>query len=375
MLTTHHINGYNKDIITAIYAMVPAAVNETKQLSKYLCGDDAKNTARNIYNFLADNVTYIKDTDYEQVIKLPAALVAHGGDCKSFALFAVSCLLNCKLPAYFRFASYDPTDKTPTHVYAFTKDNAGHEIIIDPVYGVFNSQKSYYFKKDKNMKISSMAGVNDRQIFGVYELTAMRSGALNTGNFNKFVPYTAEEMEVYMNDGTSIGRDGKGKHKLKHLALSPARNAFLGLLDLNVHHLATKMNAWNNRNPGEVKTVWERDLGGNYNKLMKAVNRGASKKALLGVATNANGIGSVAAAIAAAAPIIAIIAKYLGLSPQELTDIHTGTDDISEAAAATLQPPPPPVMHFTPNKKNLVTAAAGIAVTGLAIVLISKMFK
>jgi hypothetical protein len=375
-MTTHHINGYNKDIITAIHAMVPAAVEETKQLSKYMCGDTAKNTARNIYNFLADNVTYIKDTDNEQIIKLPAALVANGGDCKSFALFAVSCLLNCALPAYFRFASYEPSDKTPTHVYAFTKDSAGREIIIDPVYGVFNSEKSYCFKKDKNMKISSMAGVNDRQIFGVYELTAMRSDALNTGNFNKFVPYTAEEMEIYMSDGSSIGHDGKGKHKLKNLALSPARNAFLGLVDLNVHHFASKIKAWNDRNPGEVKTVWERDLGGSYNKLMNAVNRGAHKKALLGVETNANGIGfAVAAAIAAAAPIIAIIAKHLNLSPDELTDIHTTTDDITEVADAHMQPPLPPVMHFTPNKQNLVTAAAGIAVTGLAIVLISKMFK
>ena len=58
------------------------------------------------------------------------------------------------------------------------------------------------------------------------------------------------------------------------VALAPGRALFLAMLDLNIDGLATKLAR---QNPEELKTMWLK-AGGDYNKLVKNINKGKGKK-------------------------------------------------------------------------------------------------
>lgn len=75
--------------------------------------------------------------------------------------------------------------------------------------------------------------------------------------------------------GTAVKKVTRG---LKTVALAPARNAFLGLVKLNLRGLASKMKR---ANQSKITKLWER-LGGKKSSILKAISTGARKKALLG---------------------------------------------------------------------------------------------
>jgi hypothetical protein len=120
----------------------------------------------------------------------------------------------------------------------------------------------------------------------------------------------------------------KGLRGVLKVAASPARNAFLGLVQLNVRNLAKKLDVAYQKNPTSLKNFWEK-FGGRIDKLLGAINRGKKKKRILGVGEESifdampYAIGSVTTLMASAAPILAAVSKFLksvGIQPQDLTD-------------------------------------------------------
>ena len=137
----------NADIIRAIEKNYPEAVRLSESIANQFKGHSAKQTAYNIYKFLREQITYLADPDHKQKIRLPNRFISDAtGDCKSFALFTASILANLEMPVAFRFASYNPFNNTPSHVYVVTKDEKGRELIIDGVYKLFNAEKPYSYK-------------------------------------------------------------------------------------------------------------------------------------------------------------------------------------------------------------------------------------
>lgn len=65
-----------------------------------------------------------------------------------------------------------------------------------------------------------------------------------------------------------------GRNPLKVALLAPGRGAFIGMLDLNIDGLATRLSK------GDVTKLGDQwlKLGGDRNKLIKALNKGAKKK-------------------------------------------------------------------------------------------------
>jgi hypothetical protein len=79
------------------------------------------------------------------------------------------------IPHKLVYASYDPKDPTPSHIYVVTDSGC----IIDAVYGKFNAEKKATFKKYKKMNISYIAGVKPRKIgrsCGYSGIGAIRTG-------------------------------------------------------------------------------------------------------------------------------------------------------------------------------------------------------
>jgi hypothetical protein len=151
------------DIIDGIVSTHYQYQNEYDKISQYFVGESELETARNIFNFLKSNVPYYIESNNNQTLRSPSAIVALPGDCKSYALFANGVLdsLNRKgilqVPLAFRFAGYKNTTREPQHVFAVMYPGTKKEIWIDPVLPRFNEKRQPSFYKDKKIKMALIA--------------------------------------------------------------------------------------------------------------------------------------------------------------------------------------------------------------------------
>lgn len=272
----------NQDIRDVIEKNFPIAVSQTKEFAKQFKGKNDYDSAYKIWKFLKEHITYEKDDSDEQMVRLPSRFVHDGhGDCKSYASFAASILANLGMPVAFRYASYT-NSQIPSHVYAVTKDENGKEIIIDGVWKYFNSEKKPRYKFDSVMKVYTLSGVEEDIGFSI--------------NLKK------------------LAKQAKGAGKLfKKLGLSLPRRSYRTMVALNVHGMATKLDRMMKKDPNSVKRMWEK-MGGKMSELLKSINAGKKKHHILGIEGIHGDIGvlpAVAAAIAAAAPIIVALAPIL----------------------------------------------------------------
>lgn len=154
-------NGSLPQLIQTINSQVDAATLQAAPYAQQFKGKTAEETARKIFNFLKTKVNYVADPPTRQDVKLPSRLVADNkGDCKSYSLFTMAILNNLGYTAGLRYAGYSFANK-PTHVYSFILLPNGQKIIIDAVWGHFNSEKPYTYKKDYLMQINVLAGIGN----------------------------------------------------------------------------------------------------------------------------------------------------------------------------------------------------------------------
>lgn len=161
------------DIIDALISNHYKYRSEYDKIYQYFIGEDLEETARNVFDFLKKEFKYKIESEDLQILRSPSAVLGsdrYGIDCKGYATFANGILdayrrnTGENFDVYYRFASYDPFDKTPQHTFAVVKEN-GKEYWIDPVLDSFNQKKQpYYFKdkKIKNMALVALSGINKK---------------------------------------------------------------------------------------------------------------------------------------------------------------------------------------------------------------------
>ena len=297
------------DIISAMLSAHKLYASEYDKISQDFYSGDGIQTAKKLFDFLKKNVRYQIESDKNQRIMSPAAILSLGkNDCKNYALWIMGNLDSLKRKGliknkiYYRFASYKLLDEIPHHVFAVIEDNKGNEYFIDPVLSSFNERKTYYHKIDKEptMPLYSVSGI----------------GAAKKKAAAKAVTPAQKPKE-------------KKKIVLK-IALAPARGSFLLLVGLNFMGLATKLkNAFDNR--ADDTQNWWKNLGGNPNELFRKVEQGAKKKKLLGADVEFASEGQIgvvatgtAAAAATAAPILIKLAEFLsklGIDVKEVSEV------------------------------------------------------
>ena len=153
-------NASNSDLQRAIEAVIPQATKQAASFASRYKGKDEAATCKNIFDYLKNSINYKADGANQQV-RLPSGLMrTKQGDCKSYSVFTSAILSNLGIPHKLVYASYDPKDPTPSHIYVVTDKGC----IIDAVYGKFNAEKKATYKKYKNMNISYIAGVKPRKI-------------------------------------------------------------------------------------------------------------------------------------------------------------------------------------------------------------------
>jgi organic hydroperoxide reductase OsmC/OhrA len=297
------------DIISAMLSAHKIYASEYDKISQDFYSGDGIQTAKKLFNFLKKNVRYKIESDKNQRIMSPSAILSlgkFGADCKTYALFIMGVLHSLQRKGlidnkiYYRFASYRLLDEIPHHVFAVIQDKNGNEFFIDPVLSTFNERKTYYHKIDKqpSMPLYSVSGI----------------GAPKKKAATKAISPAAPKE--------------KKKIVLK-IALAPARGSFLLLVGLNFMGLATKLkNAFANR--ADETQNWWKNLGGNPNELLRKTEQGAKKKRIAAADVEFNSEGQMgvvletAAASATAAPILIKLAEFLsklGIDVNEVAEV------------------------------------------------------
>lgn len=153
------VEGDTDDIIFAITEADKESAKFVTRLAPILRGTTQLQTCKNVFDFVHQQIRYVIDGDKEQIIKSPSQTINTGfADCKSMSVLIGALLKNLGIGFKYRFTTYTPSrakDKLVSHVYVVTLSN----IIIDPVWGIFNSEKRYLYKKDIMPEVSYIAGI------------------------------------------------------------------------------------------------------------------------------------------------------------------------------------------------------------------------
>jgi hypothetical protein len=361
-------NAITGDIIKTLLDCFNEAIEQTKEFAENFRGANHYKSAFNIWSFIRSNIMYVKDGDGYQVVQSPGALLNRlKGDCKSQSLLISAILYNLGAEnVRLRFVSYQ-NNKIPTHVYTvFTYE--GKTVPVDSVIKKFNFELPYKYKIDKTMNVYSLSGIDGTQreqmLKNAFEKTK-KGGLCHNLIYKELrkernIPQTtivltsdqytfykkrleahlnyhkknnkyglcynliSTEYNALLNNNILDGIGSIGKLSLRKLArgakkvsLAPARNAFLLLVKTNVFGLAGRLTFADAKKRAKF---WE-SFGGNNNKLNTAISQGKTKRAILsnkefgkisGIGVEPTTSATVIAAIAAAAPILAVVGKLLG---------------------------------------------------------------
>jgi hypothetical protein len=318
-------NGKTEDIIAALIAAVPQAVQQFTNTKTTPYTGDLLKDANAACMYVRDRVKYKADGFNFQDIQFPGRMFndTKQADCKSFSLAALANLLSKGYNGGFRFASYRP-NKVPTHVYIYVLDKNGKKYTFDPcIKNLKESNKATYII-DMNVRYLSEPIV---EIAGREERRARRQERRE--NRQERREERQENRQERREDRKERRASGDKPKAVPRVALAPGRGAFLGLVALNFRGLATRLDKAIKKDSKKVQDFWNK-LGGDFSKLKQSVDNNKGKKPLFG-AKGVNGLGTyedyylgtyedyylglepttTAAAAATASPILLALKKLL----------------------------------------------------------------
>lgn len=316
------------DIVKAIQQQHAENLSAANKIKYLFCGTDERTTARNIFDFLKNEIEYRVEPAEKQTTKSIQRFVSDGyGDCKHFALFANTILQQCGYKPLYRFAGY--RDKTNVqHVYSYLPQS---NTVLDAVLSSFDTEKTPTIKKDYNMSLYKLSGVDDE--IGKISFDSIKKNIKNAA---------AKTSSAVKKAASQIPAAAKKLAQgAKTVSLSVPRGAFRGLVALNFRGLATDLKKVTDKK-GIDGLKWWYDLGGDRTELMKTINSNASKKRIFGIdeenaaareiysGYSGDGVRvgepvTIAASLATAAPILLQVQKFLKENGIDVKEIATVT--------------------------------------------------
>ena len=159
---TRYFNGNTADIIRTILfadSRVKSFVHPSQV--KTLIGPTEKDTLRNVFLFVRNNLTYQADRPGLEIVRSPGYLMQTGiGDCKSFSLLIAALLQSLGFKYRYRFTG--PTASGPfRHVYIVATTSKGEDVVLDATPpGRFNYNPPHRRRRDISPGSVRLSGIN-----------------------------------------------------------------------------------------------------------------------------------------------------------------------------------------------------------------------
>lgn len=262
------------DIISEMIAAHKLHQSDYDKISDYFWKGNLKDTGQYIFDFLKRNVKYSIEPDVRQSIKSPSSILATGyyangyNDCKHYSQF-ISGILDSlkrkgkKLDWFYRFANYRWFTDEPQHVFVVASDGS-NEYWIDPVLKTFNNRKSFINKIDKKIPMSlyAISGLPGNGISCINHPSGI--GRRKGGKKKK-------KGGLFKRIGKGFK---KLANLHKKVGLAPSRASFMLILKINPFKMANNLNAAldNPAKRNKLLGKWEK-LGGNPKVLEKAIRK------------------------------------------------------------------------------------------------------
>jgi hypothetical protein len=317
----------SSDLIKAMASCHKENLKYAKKIAHLFKGSSEVETCRNVWDFLRYEIPYKVESGEAQKVKtLPRFLADSkptlsgdpiGNDCKMYAVFTNTILNTLGIDSCYRFVSYK--GKQPTHTYSIVPSL---NLVIDAVLPNFDAEKPYKTKKD--MALYKMSGIAEEEASRKFLDLSSPDSTIGAFNVKNVVKKSTASVKKAVNSIPKVAQ--KVAQGMKTTSLAIPRNAFLGLVALNVRGFATSLKKAMDKG-SDFK--WWLDLGGDRTKLKEVILSGSKKKRILGFEEDINSPESLAVAgiieegmigvepvstttaLASAVPVITVMLKEL----------------------------------------------------------------
>jgi hypothetical protein len=146
-------NAISRDLVREICRAYLIAVKQTKNISQKFAAATPEESAKKIWLFLRNQITYEKDAPNAQQLFLPSSFLHYKkGDCKSYAIFTAAIFTNLKIKNGFCLTSYNNAER-PSHIYNFFRNGNFERVPLDGCFSKFGTEKKpLYFREINLMK-------------------------------------------------------------------------------------------------------------------------------------------------------------------------------------------------------------------------------
>lgn len=165
-------NAELSDTVKAIKKIIPQYKHQASKIAKVLKGRDLKDTCKNIWNFVYQNIQYKEDKTGTEELRVPNRVWADrfsGVDCDCYSLLIGCIFENLGIKYKLRLAEYNNKGYFQ-HIYPivltgkkrfdfFTMGNEDEIIVIDCVMDNFNKEQGYTNYEDIDMDLHRLEGI------------------------------------------------------------------------------------------------------------------------------------------------------------------------------------------------------------------------
>lgn len=221
------------DIIHALVVCHREEAPEYDKICMLFDQPTAYATGKDIWVFIKGNIHYFVEKDEYQTVRTPGAIVATGksvgADCKNYSLFTAGIIdgLNRQgagIPWCFRFASYDPFDPEPQHVFVVMYPKSSEEIWIDAVLDEYDEHKQPCYYKDRYAMLAKVSGIPSKTMGSRRTLGAfIGQGDGDDIDDNDFDPTTVDD-DVNPSNGSTGDNESSSSFNLSALPSDQVSN-------------------------------------------------------------------------------------------------------------------------------------------------------
>lgn len=178
-------------------------------VNQELRGLNTYEACEKLWYFVKQHIAYKKDERGIEQVRSPRRLIHDAtGDCDCFTTFIGTCLTALNIPTINRITKYK--ENYFQHIYPIVPMGNGKYITMDCVVDSFNYEEPYTEKKDYNMDLQFLDGIDDEKLSGNVDAQDLFGWEGEIGDLGRGKLFRKNSSSSAMPQGN---QGGKGKKK------------------------------------------------------------------------------------------------------------------------------------------------------------------